>query len=83
MSTYAEVLDARGQVCPMPVISLAQAAAGLAVGQHVLVLSDDAAAAHDIPAWCRLRGHVFHGEVPVPDGGPGAAYDVELGAAAG
>jgi tRNA 2-thiouridine synthesizing protein A len=48
-------LDCRGMLCPLPVIKLAQAFPGLAVGDTVTVLADDPAAATDIPAWCRMR----------------------------
>jgi tRNA 2-thiouridine synthesizing protein A len=54
--TPPEVLDCRGQRCPLPVISLARRLAELPVGAVLRVLADDPAAATDIPAWCRLRG---------------------------
>ncbi|MEO6511710.1 MAG: sulfurtransferase TusA family protein [Nocardioides sp.] len=54
-------LDCRGKVCPLPVIELARAAETLGPGDTVVVLADDVAAAVDIPAWCRMRGHEFLG----------------------
>ena len=48
-------LDCRGQVCPLPVISLAKAVETLQPGDTVVVLADDPAAAVDIPAWCRMK----------------------------
>ena len=60
MSTEVE-LDCRGQVCPMPVIALARAVQELAVGDTVVVLSDDPAAGVDIPAWCRMKGQEYLG----------------------
>lgn len=68
-----EVLDCRGQRCPLPVINLARQLPGLPVGAVVRVLADDPAAAVDIPAWCRLRGHEFVG-ASTAAGSP--AYDV-------
>ena len=56
-----EVLDCRGQRCPLPVIALARQLPRLPVGAVVRVLADDPAAANDIPAWCRLRGQEFLG----------------------
>jgi tRNA 2-thiouridine synthesizing protein A len=56
-----EVLDCRGQRCPLPVIAMAQRLAELPVGAVLRVLADDPAAASDIPAWCRLRGQEFVG----------------------
>lgn len=69
----AEVLDCLGQRCPLPVIALARRLPALDVGAVLRVLADDPAAAVDIPAWCRMRGHDFVGAVSV-DGRPG--FDV-------
>ena len=51
------IVEARGVLCPVPIIRLARAAAELPAGSLLELLSDDPAAAHDVPAWCRLRGH--------------------------
>jgi tRNA 2-thiouridine synthesizing protein A len=61
-----EVLDCRGQRCPLPVIALARRLPELPLGTVLRVLADDPAAANDIPAWCRLRGQQFVGS-PAPD----------------
>ncbi|MCW2543587.1 MAG: SirA-like protein [Frankiales bacterium] len=53
------VIDCLGQPCPVPVIELARAIAGVPIGSDVVVLSDDPAAASDIAAWCRMRGHTL------------------------
>lgn len=50
-------LDARGLRCPLPVIRLARLATEAPAGSDVLVRWTDPAAAHDIPAWARMRGH--------------------------
>lgn len=50
-------VDARGLRCPLPVIQLAKAARDASVGTRIIVLADDPAARHDIPAWCRMRDH--------------------------
>ena len=55
------ILDCRGRACPIPVIELAKALPTVEVGDVVEVLSDDPAARHDIPAWCRLRGQEYVG----------------------
>lgn len=52
-------VEARGVLCPVPIIRLARAARGLPPGSLIELLSDDPAAAHDVPAWCRLRGHTL------------------------
>jgi TusA-related sulfurtransferase len=46
----------------MPVIELAKALQTVAIGEIVAVLSDDPAARHDIPAWCRMREQEYVGE---------------------
>jgi tRNA 2-thiouridine synthesizing protein A len=53
------VIDALGKRCPLPVIMLAKLAAQQEPGTEIEVLADDPAAAIDIPAWCRLKGHTF------------------------
>jgi tRNA 2-thiouridine synthesizing protein A len=55
------VLDCRGMRCPLPVIELARRIGEVAVGGVVAVVADDPAAATDVPAWCRLRGHEYVG----------------------
>ena len=65
-----EVLDCRGQRCPLPIIELARALPALPIGSVLRVLADDPAAAVDVPAWCRMRGQEYLGS-PVTN-----AYDV-------
>ncbi len=50
-------LDARGLLCPMPVIRTQQRVATLAPGEILEVLATDPGVLHDIPAWCRVHGH--------------------------
>jgi tRNA 2-thiouridine synthesizing protein A len=73
-SRFAELLDCRGQRCPLPVIELARRLPQLPVGTVLRVLADDPAAANDIPAWCRLREQEFVGSEPDSPAGP--AFDV-------
>jgi TusA-related sulfurtransferase len=56
--------------CPRPVIELARAIAGVAVGDTVAVTADDVAAAGDVQAWCRMRGQEYAGSESAPDGVP-------------
>lgn len=65
-----ELLDCRGKRCPLPVIALAKRLPHLPVGRVLRVLADDPAAANDIAAWCRMRGHELV-DSPTPD-----AFDV-------
>lgn len=50
-------VDSRGRRCPLPILDLARALPGVAVGAQLTVLADDPAAASDIAAWCRMTGH--------------------------
>ena len=59
-------MDSRGRRCPLPIIDLAKRLPSVAVGAVVRVLADDPAAANDIPAWCRMKGHEYVGS-PAPD----------------
>jgi TusA-related sulfurtransferase len=63
-------LDCRGMLCPLPVIELGKRIGDVGVGRTVAVASGDAAAAHDIPAWCRMRGQEYLGVEPAGDGVP-------------
>ncbi|MFC3688114.1 sulfurtransferase TusA family protein [Aquipuribacter hungaricus] len=51
------VVDARGTRCPVPVLRLARAVAGLPPGSLATVLATDPAVEHDVPAWAGMRGH--------------------------
>jgi tRNA 2-thiouridine synthesizing protein A len=50
-------LDARGLLCPLPVIRTQDAVAHLKPGDTLVVFATDPGALHDIPAWCRVHGH--------------------------
>ena len=71
-------VDARGLRCPLPVIRLAAAAKSAPAGTTVFVLATDPAAAPDIAAWCRMRGHQLVAQYPVDkhafDGRPVAEH---------
>lgn len=51
------VVDARGLLCPMPVIRVQDAIANLASGAEVQLLATDPGVRADVPAWCRVHGH--------------------------
>ena len=63
-------IDCRGQVCPGPIIELAKALPGVAVGELLAIVADDPAARHDVAAWCRMRGQEYVGEELADDGVP-------------
>jgi tRNA 2-thiouridine synthesizing protein A len=64
------VLDCRGQLCPRPIIELARRIHDVAVGGQIAVEADDPAAAADVAAWCRMRGHDYDGVERAGDGTP-------------
>jgi TusA-related sulfurtransferase len=68
-------VDSRGRRCPLPIIDLAAAARTAAGGTLITVIADDPAAATDVPAWCRMRGHHYEGSTPQGDA---VAYRVRL-----
>ncbi len=51
------VLDARGKLCPMPVIQAAGAIKALASGQVLKILATDPGSKADFPAWAESLGH--------------------------
>ncbi len=53
------VIDARGLLCPLPVIRAQDAIAGLQPGTRVQVLATDPGVHADLPAWCRVHGHAL------------------------
>ena len=63
-------LDCRGKLCPLPIIELARHLTDVAVGDVIAVVADDAAARHDVPAWCRMREQEYAGEDTSADGVP-------------
>jgi len=50
-------LDARGMLCPLPVIKTQDRTAELKCGDILEVVCSDPGALNDIPAWCRINGH--------------------------
>lgn len=54
---FTEVLNARGLLCPMPVIKTQNTIKTLSPGDTLLVISTDPGVKQDIPTWCRINGH--------------------------
>jgi TusA-related sulfurtransferase len=75
----ATIVDARGTLCPQPVIDLARVADDLPAGARVRVLADDPAARFDVAAWCRMRGHQLAG---IDEQGGALTFTIVLGAKA-
>jgi tRNA 2-thiouridine synthesizing protein A len=55
----AQVVDAKGQACPVPVVMLAKAIRTLASGQILELIATDAGSKKDIPAWAGKTGNTI------------------------
>lgn len=53
------LIDARGLLCPLPVLRLRKALAAIPPGQTLRILADDPMAQIDIPHFCTETGHVL------------------------
>ncbi len=52
------ILDARNLMCPLPVIRAQDKVKTLTAGDRLKVICTDPGALNDIPAWCRINGHI-------------------------
>jgi tRNA 2-thiouridine synthesizing protein A len=50
-------IDCTGLFCPMPIVKTREAMAQMAVGQVLLMLSDDPASDPDMRSWAQNTGH--------------------------
>ncbi len=51
------VLDARGMVCPLPLIRLQESVQQLKACERLIVYADDPGFSDDIEDWCLATGH--------------------------
>ena len=61
-------LDARGLLCPLPVLKAAKRMRGLAAGEVLRLLADDPAAIVDVPHYCAESGNEYLGLEDSEDG---------------
>jgi tRNA 2-thiouridine synthesizing protein A len=52
-----ETLDAKGLMCPMPIVKLAKKMKELPVGAVLELIADDVGSKEDVPAWCKRTGN--------------------------
>lgn len=52
-------IDARGLLCPEPIMLMHQAVRRLGVGAELQVITTDPAALRDVPQFCRFLGHAL------------------------
>ncbi|MEJ8560458.1 sulfurtransferase TusA family protein [Yoonia sp. GPGPB17] len=66
--TYDADLDAKGLLCPLPVLKARKRLQALTSGQVLRVLADDPAAVIDVPHFCNEAGHELVCTEDVTDG---------------
>lgn len=54
-----EVLDCKGDVCPMPILKTKKAMDKLASGQVLQMMSTDPGSANDLLSWCDRTGNAI------------------------
>ena len=67
-------LDARGLLCPLPVLKARKRLQALDSGERLEMLADDPAALIDVPHFCAEAGHAL---VRQEDHGPSQLYIIE------
>ena len=55
--TYDDILDAKGLLCPLPVLKARKRLQGLDAGGVLHMTADDPAAIVDVPHFCAEAGH--------------------------
>ena len=55
--THDDELDARGLLCPLPVLKAARRMRAMAPGGVLRLVADDPAAVVDVPHFCAEQGH--------------------------
>ena len=56
-TTIANTVDARGQSCPGPLVSLAKALRDAAPGDLLELLATDPGSRSDVPSWAEISGN--------------------------
>jgi len=52
-----DTLDAKGLMCPMPIVKLAKKMKEMKVGEVLELIADDVGSKEDVPAWCKRTGN--------------------------
>ncbi|MEM9434897.1 MAG: sulfurtransferase TusA family protein [Pseudomonadota bacterium] len=74
--SYDDEIDARGLLCPLPVLKARKRLQALSAGQCLRLLADDPAAIVDVPHFCAEQGHTLVERSDSPDG---PAYIIRKG----
>lgn len=73
----SDTVDARGLLCPLPVLRLRKALLAMPHGARVTLLATDAMAGVDVPHFCDTAGHRIVDQHPACDNA--TAFVVERG----
>ena len=57
-----DTLDAKGLMCPMPIVKLAKKMKDMPVGSVLELIADDVGSKEDVPAWCKRTGNELVGQ---------------------
>ncbi|HJX07221.1 MAG TPA: sulfurtransferase TusA family protein [Actinomycetota bacterium] len=68
MSTTIITVDAKGQSCPGPLVSLAKAIKEAPQGAAFELLATDPGSKSDVPSWAELTGNVVESAETLADG---------------
>jgi len=68
MSTTITTVDARGQSCPGPLVSLARALKEAPEGATFELLATDPGSKSDVPSWAELSGNELVSSESLDDG---------------
>jgi len=52
-----DTFDAKGLMCPMPIVKLAKKIKEMPVGAVLELIADDVGSKEDVPAWCKRTGN--------------------------
>lgn len=68
MTDWHHEVDARGLLCPLPVLRAARALRAMPPGKVLRLVATDPAAVIDVPHFCAGAGHAVLSETPDTDG---------------
>lgn len=77
MTDKVDLIDARGLLCPLPVLRLRKRLMAAQPGCEVRLVATDPAAVIDVPHFCAQAGHVLGETRDLPGGA--RAYSVQCG----
>jgi tRNA 2-thiouridine synthesizing protein A len=66
--TQVTIIDARGLLCPLPVLRLRKALLMLPEGAELRLITTDAMTVVDVPHFCRQAGHVMMAQRDLDNG---------------